>query len=62
MIIHGLTAENLLKYRRLELRNLPERGVIAIGGHNESGKSSVGESICFALFGRSFAVGPDDLE
>ena len=62
MIIHGLTAENLLKYRHLELSNLPEQGVIAIGGYNESGKSSVGESICFALFGRSFAVGPDALE
>ncbi len=62
MIIHRLTAENLLKYRHLELSDLPEQGVIAIGGYNESGKSSVGESVCFALFGRSFAVGPDALE
>lgn len=62
MIIHGLIAENLLKYRHLELSDLPEQGLIAVGGPNESGKSSIGESICFALFGRSFAVGPGDLE
>jgi exonuclease SbcC len=64
MIIHSLSCENLLKYRRLQLHDLPQRGMIAISGQNESGKSSIGESVCFALFGRTFAVGggDDDLE
>ena len=62
MIIQSLSAENLLKYRQLELNDLPAQGVIAISGFNESGKSSVGEAICFALFGRTFAVGPTDVQ
>jgi len=62
MIIHSLSAENLLKYRRITLENLPTHGVIAISGGNESGKSSIGEAICFALFGRTFAVGPEDAQ
>jgi len=60
MIITRLEASNVLKYRRLSL-SLPEKGLIAISGQNESGKSSIGESVCFALFGRTFSVGPDDL-
>ncbi|KOR33092.1 hypothetical protein TI05_03175 [Achromatium sp. WMS3] len=60
MIIQGLTAENFLKYRRLKLNNLPTHGIIAISGSNESGKSSIGEAICFALFGRTFAVKPNE--
>jgi exonuclease SbcC len=62
MIIHSLSTENLLKYSKLELKDLPERGLIAVSGQNESGKSSIGESICFALFGRSFSVGSDELD
>ncbi len=62
MIIHGIQAENLLKYRKLELNDLPAAGTIAISGQNESGKSSIGETICFALFGRSFAVSPNNVE
>jgi len=61
MIITDITAENILKYSRLELHDLPESGIIAIDGPNESGKSSVGETICFALFGRTFSLGPDEL-
>ena len=61
MIITRLDASNLLKYRQLSL-NLPERGLIAISGQNESGKSSIGEAVCFALFGRTFSIGPDDLQ
>lgn len=56
MIINQLSAENLLKYARLELRNLPSPGVIGISGNNESGKSAIGETICFALFGRTFSL------
>ncbi len=62
MIITGLHAENVLKYAALDFQDLPAEGLIAISGANESGKSTIGETICFALFGRTFAVGPDDLE
>jgi exonuclease SbcC len=62
MIITSVKAENLLKYSSLELNDLPEQGLIAISGQNESGKSTIGETICFALFGRTFSLGPDELE
>ncbi len=62
MIITSINSENLLKYSSLALDNLPEAGVIAISGHNESGKSTIGETICFALFGRTFSLGSDELE
>ncbi|WP_260292917.1 AAA family ATPase [Sedimenticola hydrogenitrophicus] len=61
MILTDIIAENFLKYARLELRNLPAQGVIAVSGANESGKSSIGEVICFALFGRTFSLGQEDL-
>lgn len=61
MIIERIQAENVLKYARLDLEQIPPRGLIAVIGDNESGKSSVGESICFALFGRTFSLGPDEL-
>lgn len=54
MILCKLIAKNFLKYEQLELRDLPNPGIIAISGSNESGKSTVGETICFALFGRTF--------
>ena len=60
MIITDLTARNLLKYKKLDLHGLPGTGLIGISGENESGKSSVGETICFALFGQSFSLGPDE--
>lgn len=62
MILTDIIAENFLKYARLELRDLPAQGVIAIAGANESGKSSIGEVICFALFGRTFSLGQEDLQ
>ena len=62
MIITSIAAENLLKYSRLELMDLPEAGVIAISGLNESGKSTIGETICFALFGRTFSLTSKELE
>ncbi len=61
MIIQSVQAENILKYERLQLQDLPAQGVIAISGQNESGKSSIGETICFALFGRTFSLDHDDL-
>jgi len=60
MIITHISAENVLKYKQLELADLPHKGVITISGQNESGKSSIGETVCFALFGRTFSIGEDD--
>lgn len=51
MIITEIHAENFRKYKSLQLENLPECGVIAVIGGNESGKSSIGNAILFALFG-----------
>lgn len=62
MIITDISAENILKYARLQLRDLPENGIIAVDGPNESGKSTIGETICFALFGRTFSLESEELE
>jgi exonuclease SbcC len=61
MIITAVKAQNVLKYADLELENLPEKGIIAVSGHNESGKSAIGETVCFALFGRTFSLNPEEL-
>lgn len=55
MIIHSIHANNVLKYTRLDLDNIPEKGKIAISGANESGKTAIVETISFALFGRTFS-------
>ncbi|HDY83028.1 MAG TPA: hypothetical protein ENH48_08765, partial [Halieaceae bacterium] len=57
MIINAVQAKNVLKYATLDLKDLPEKGIIAISGENESGKSTIGETVCFALFGRTFSLG-----
>jgi DNA repair exonuclease SbcCD ATPase subunit len=62
MIINSIHAENVLKYSVLDLDEIPDRGLISVTGDNESGKSSIGESICFALFGRTFSLGPDEFD
>jgi exonuclease SbcC len=56
MIITRLYAKNVLKYGTLLLEDMPKKGVIGISGPNESGKSSIGETICFALFGRTWSL------
>jgi exonuclease SbcC len=61
MIITGVSATDILKYQGLELRDLPERGIIGITGANESGKSSIGETVCFALFGRTFSLATEEI-
>jgi exonuclease SbcC len=61
MIIRHVHALNVLKYAELTLESLPEDGLIAISGPNESGKSTIGETLCFGLFGRTFSLGPDQL-
>jgi len=60
MIITNIYADNVLKYKQLELTDLPHQGVITISGQNESGKSTIGETVCFALFGRTFSIGDKD--
>ena len=53
MIIQNLRSQNVLKYSHLVLNGIPEKGLIAISGRNESGKTAVVETICFGLFGRT---------
>lgn len=60
MIINKIRAQNVLKYEKLSI-DLAEKGLIAISGQNESGKSSIGETVCFALFGRTFSIAPDEI-
>ena len=60
MIIHSIESSNFLKYENLALKNLPSAGVIAVGGQNESGKTTIGETLCFALFGRTFTLDQSD--
>lgn len=62
MILKRIKAENILKYREFELTNLPAQGQIAVAGPNEAGKTAVGETICLGLFGRTFSLGPDELD
>lgn len=61
MLINSLLAVNFRKYHKLEITDIPEKGVITIEGLNESGKTSIGEAICFALFGRTFSLDEKNL-
>ena len=61
MIIKSLRANNVLKYNRLELNDLPSKGQIGVSGPNESGKTAIVETLCFALFGRTFSQGPENI-
>ena len=60
MIIHHLRADNLFKYRQLHIPAVP-RGVIAVSGPNESGKTAIAEIICLALFGRTSLLLPEEV-
>ncbi|MHC4778606.1 MAG: AAA family ATPase [Planctomycetota bacterium] len=51
MIIERILARDFMRFRSLDLRGFPTKGAVAIVGPNESGKSAIGEAICFALFG-----------
>ena len=61
MIVNQLQAKNLFKYRTLQLTELPTRGVIAISGPNESGKTAIAEILCLALFGRTSLLTPEEV-
>jgi exonuclease SbcC len=54
MLIRSLALINFKKYSNLLIDILPQQGVVKVGGKNESGKTSIGEAVCFALFGRTF--------
>jgi len=56
MLIRSLHAKDFRKYHKLEVDDIPPKGVITVAGLNESGKTSIGESICFALYGRTFVL------
>ena len=53
MLIRSIRAEGFMRFSRLSLSGLPLRGIIGIEGPNETGKSTVGEILLFALFGRT---------
>ena len=49
MIITRIAAATAFKYNRVEINYIPAKGVIAISGDNETGKSSIGEIVWKAL-------------
>lgn len=53
MLILALRAENFMKFHELNIEGLPSRGLIGVEGKNEGGKSTLGELLQFALFGKS---------
>jgi exonuclease SbcC len=61
MLINSLQAINFRKYHLLEVDDIPQKGVITVAGLNESGKTSIGEAICFVLFGRTFFLDESNL-
>ncbi|ABK45755.1 ATPase involved in DNA repair-like protein [Magnetococcus marinus MC-1] len=61
MIIHSIHGENLFRFATVQLDNLPHRGVIAIDGANEAGKSSLLELLLLALFGRTSRLNDEEL-
>jgi exonuclease SbcC len=61
MIVKSMHAENVLRYAQLRLTDLPQRGLIGVSGPNESGKTTIAEIMCLALFGRSFSLDESDI-
>src|SRR6516165_5623250 len=54
IILKHLTVERFRLLREIDL-NIPQRGSILIQGPNEAGKSTLFESIYFALYGESLS-------
>jgi DNA repair exonuclease SbcCD ATPase subunit len=42
-----------MRFEKFELPSMPEKGIVGIFGDNECGKSTMGELICFCIFGRT---------
>ena len=53
MLIRSIRAENFMRFEHVQVEELPERGLIGIEGPNESGKSTLGQLLLFAFFGRA---------
>lgn len=59
MLIRSIRAENFKKFTLLHIHNIPCEGLIGVEGPNESGKTSLGDAILFAFFGK-VSAGDDD--
>lgn len=57
MKLIDIKAYDFMRYSKIELTNLPANGLFTIRGENESGKSTIGHLIFFALSGQSFYGG-----
>jgi DNA repair exonuclease SbcCD ATPase subunit len=53
VILERIEAKNYGRFKDLVISDFPDRGLIGIVGPNESGKTTIGDLICFALFGRT---------
>ncbi|MBN1419850.1 MAG: AAA family ATPase [Planctomycetes bacterium] len=56
MLIRALRARNFMRFERIELSDVPEAALIGVEGPNESGKSTIGEAILFAFYGRTLST------
>jgi DNA repair exonuclease SbcCD ATPase subunit len=61
MILRSIRARGFMRYERMELGPLPAHGIVAVLGANESGKSTIGEAVSFALFGETVKSGLTDI-
>lgn len=53
MLVVAIRGENFMKFGHIALEDIPTRGVIGVEGRNEGGKSTVGELLQFAFFGKT---------
>jgi len=56
MLIRALRARNFMRFERIELSDIPESALIGVEGPNESGKSTIGEALLFAFYGRTLST------
>ena len=61
MLLKVIEASNFMKYHRLLIGDLQDKAFIGIFGENESGKSTIGEIVSFALFGVTARYKGDEL-
>ena len=61
MLLKSIEATNFMKYKRLEISDLQDKVFIGIFGENESGKSTIGDVVSFALFGSSVRFSKENL-
>ncbi|ESU58499.1 ATP-binding protein [Corynebacterium ulcerans NCTC 12077] len=60
MRIHNIQIQDMRSIEHLELRDLPEKGVIVIAGDNELGKSTIMEAISITL-GEQYSTGKKNI-